>query len=149
VLAAQLQPRKQETTMKFTPLESMGRVMPGARLGYSVRNSGAGSVVLAVSVHPELVRKLGWRADMWLRLDADREAGVGRLLPVNGYGRAARKMKLSSGGRGSWRIPFNGAIPEVFPRVDHITELVVADVTQADGLLFELPAVAKKKGGAR
>lgn len=141
---------EKQYTMKFKPLELVARQMPGCELGYAVRKQGGSKALsMEVSIHPEVVRKMGWREGEWLRLDADREEGLGRFLPVQGRGRAARRLRLGNSGRGAWCLPYNGEAAEVFPLVSGMTDLEVCQLSASEGLIFLLPVLpAKKKGGA-
>ncbi|MGV3664268.1 MAG: hypothetical protein ACO1TE_29115 [Prosthecobacter sp.] len=128
--------------MNFTPLESLGRGTSGAELGYSILGLKKKKPVLMISISPPLVRKLKIKDGDILRLDADRKAGMGRLLPVTNGGKAARKVGVATSGRASWKVACTGEVAEVFPVVDGVTELTSPDVG-SDGLLFELPKKAK------
>lgn len=133
--------------MNFKPLEPNGRMMPGAQLGFTVhmnsKNSEHGS--LGISIHSDVMRKMKWKADEWLRLDADMKAGMGRLVAVMGKSKAARQVKATTSGRGFWMLPWSGAVKDAFPLPDGMTELEIADMSSSDGLIFNLPS---KKGGA-
>lgn len=131
--------------MKLIPLEPTGRAALGCRCGYAVRTGTRKSRcgALFISIHPDLIRKLGWKRDQIVRLDGDLKEGVARLTPVAVLSRAARKMKLTSTGRGAWEIPWSSLVAEAFPRTTSMVELGNPDVS-SEGLLFELPQPEKK-----
>lgn len=133
--------------MNFKPLKPIARASAGCRLGFCVRKgNGKGSGQLFISIHAELVRKLKAVEGQWLRLDADMTLRMGRLLPVNAPSPAARRMRLSGSGRGSFTIPYTGDVAEAFPVQAEMTDLADAEVSD-EGLLFALPLPAARLGG--
>lgn len=95
--------------MSFKPLQTQTRAHSGVTLGYSTRltkggNKNTKTRTLEFSISPELVQQLKLKDGDILRIDADADQGLGRLLPVQVLNKASRKVFLSSTGRGAWQI---------------------------------------------
>lgn len=128
--------------MAFTPLQTQGRTSGGVNMGYAIRKTksdGKTTSMLEISISPELVRELKAKTGDLLRIDADKDRGIARLLAVGTLGKSSRKLHLAESGRGYWAIPYSGAVAEAFPPTDGMTPITGAHVSSDDGLVFELP----------
>lgn len=130
--------------MSFKPLQTQTRAHSGVTLGYATRltkglNKNPKSRMLEFSISPQLVQQLKLKDGDILRLDADADQGLGRLLPVQVLNKASRKVFLSNTGRGAWQIPWSGEVVPFFPEAETMLELTGAHVSADQGLLFDLP----------
>lgn len=139
--------------MSFKPLQTQTRAHSGVTLGYSTRltkggNKNTKTRTLEFSISPELVQQLKLKDGDILRIDADADQGLGRLLPVQVLNKASRKVFLSSTGRGAWQIPWSGDVVPFFPEAVTMTQLTGAHVSADQGLLFDLPVQVTREAKA-
>lgn len=110
----------------------------GSNFTYNVAKDKK-NFTLKFSIAGALLKKMNGKDGALFRFDVATDTKQGRLIEVKA-GRTARKIKVNElTGRGYFQIPWRGDPEKYMPQKQGPTELVVDQVTEAEGLIFQLP----------
>lgn len=126
--------------MSFIPLQSGDHRSAGAKFGFTIRSRGEGRQCVCFTICPRLIKRLGWRDGVRLRLDIDAKAHRGRLAAVGGDDEDGRKLRINpKSGRGEWFFPFSGEALDYFEAYESVYDLDDVQISAPGEITFDLP----------
>lgn len=134
--------------MNWTPAKYQLRSSAGVAMRYSVRPIAKAkkgmTYTTQILVDKASAAKAGLAAGETVRLDLDMAGRMGRIVAARGE----RKKLSDKNGSLGLCLPWNGDIATCFPIAPSggpkTLELVIAECSKSEGLIFELPMVAAK-----